>query len=276
MLRPVEPILVVGLFRIERACLLELLTSLDPPGWVAPTVCTGWAVRDIAAHLVADDLGRLSRSRDGHVTGLRTDRADLVSFVNAQNEAWVEAMRRISPRILLTLLELGGRETLEHFETLDPLAMGGPVWWATGDDPAPVWLDLARELTERWHHQQQIRNAVGAPSLDDPTLLRPVLATFAHALPRTFRDVGLPEGAAIELAVVGESGRAWSIVRTGDEWLLHEGRAAAPHAAVEIGQEDFWRLVTKGIRPEVAERRARLSGDIGMARRVLTSVAIIG
>jgi uncharacterized protein (TIGR03083 family) len=276
MLQPVEPILVVDLFRIERASLLELLTSLDHGRWEAPTVCTGWTVRDIAAHLVADDLGRLSRSRDGHVTGPQTDRANLVTLVNAQNDAWVIAMRRISPRVLLTLLEIGGRETLEHFESLDPFEIDGPVWWATGDEPAPVWLDLARELTERWHHQQQIRDAVGAPSLDDPSLMGPMLGTFAHALPRTFRDVDLPEGAAIELAVAGESGRTWSIVRTRDEWLLREGRAAAPHATVEIGQEDFWRLVTKGITPEVAERRARLSGDIGMARRVLTSVAIIG
>jgi hypothetical protein len=49
-----EPILVVDLFPLERAALLDLLESLNPVAWERATVCTGWAVRDIAAHLVGD------------------------------------------------------------------------------------------------------------------------------------------------------------------------------------------------------------------------------
>jgi len=76
------------------------------------------------------------------------DNEDLLSFVNRQNTEWVKATRRLSPMVLRTLLELGGRETQRHFEAFDPNEMGGPVSWATGDEPAPSWLDLARELTE--------------------------------------------------------------------------------------------------------------------------------
>lgn len=83
--------------------------------------------------------------------------------MNRQNAEWVKATRRLSPMVLRTLLELGGQESQQHFEALDPNEVGGPVSWATGDKPAPIWLDLARELTEHWHHQEQIHDAVGAP-----------------------------------------------------------------------------------------------------------------
>ena len=55
-------------FRNERDLLIQPLRNLDEPEWTADTVCTGWSVRDVAAHLLHDDLRRLSRSRD-HVEG---------------------------------------------------------------------------------------------------------------------------------------------------------------------------------------------------------------
>lgn len=51
---------------------------------------------------------------------------------------------------------------------LDLNALGGPVEWATGSDPAPAWLDIAREYMERYIHQRQIRDATGRPGLGIP------------------------------------------------------------------------------------------------------------
>ena len=273
-MRSPEPILVVDLFPLERAALLDLLESVDPPAWERETVCAGWAVRDIVAHLVGDDLGLVSRGRDAYLPTRRDDE-DLLSFVNRQNAEWVQAARRLSPAVLRTLLRIGARETQRHFESLDPFEIGGPVSWATGGEPAPIWLDLARELTERWHHQQQIRDAVGAHPMMDPRIVRPVLATFAYAIPRTFRAVQRPPGTVVTLLVSGESGGAWSIVREGDVWHLYVGRPTSVQAEVELTQDDFWRLVTKGITTAVAEERGRLAGDLELARRLLTTVAII-
>jgi uncharacterized protein (TIGR03083 family) len=275
MLETPRPILVVDLFPAERAALLELLGSLDPAAWQHDTACAGWTVRDISAHLVADDLGRLSRDRDDYRPDRRLEGEALLPFIDRQNDEWVRAMRRISPELLMTLLDVGGRETQAHFESLHLFAIGDPVSWATGDHPAPVWLDVARELTERWHHQQQIREAVEAPLLTDPALLRPVLETFAHALPQTFRTCERPEGTVARLVVSGDSGGTWSIVRETDAWRLHAGRPTSPDAEAELDQDDFWRLATKGLTPDVAETRASLSGDLELARRLLTIVAII-
>lgn len=36
----------------ERGRLLDLLRSLDPADWDRPSLCTGWRVRDVAAHAI--------------------------------------------------------------------------------------------------------------------------------------------------------------------------------------------------------------------------------
>ena len=54
------PLDVRALFPAERAELLALLRSLDPADWQRATVCPGWRVHDVAAHLVHDYLRKLS------------------------------------------------------------------------------------------------------------------------------------------------------------------------------------------------------------------------
>jgi uncharacterized protein (TIGR03083 family) len=51
--------MTVHLFPEERARLLQLLHGLTEE-WRAPTACAGWSVKNVAAHLLGDDLGRLS------------------------------------------------------------------------------------------------------------------------------------------------------------------------------------------------------------------------
>jgi uncharacterized protein (TIGR03083 family) len=238
-------------------------------------VCPGWSAHDIAAHLLADDVGRLSRGRDGYAPSSRRQGEPFVEFINRQNEEWVGAWRRVSPALIVDLLTDTGDQTARYFAALDPHAMGAGVWWATGDDPAPVWLDLARELTERWHHQAQIRDAIGAPPLIDPVIFAPVIATFAFALPRTFRDVDAPPGTAVVLHVSGPSGGSWSIVRETGRWDLRVGEGGEPAARASIDEDTWWRLVTKGISATSAEARAELSGRLDLARRALGAVAVI-
>lgn len=76
-----------------------------------------------------------------------------MDLVNRLNQEWVVAARRMSPRLLRELLALIGPQVESYFSSLDVEAIGSPVSWA-GPDPAPVWFDIAREFTERRHHQQ--------------------------------------------------------------------------------------------------------------------------
>jgi len=271
-----EPVLVLDLLPAERCELLALLDGLPAEVWRRPTACPGWSVFDVALHLLGGELAWLARGRDGlRPLTPRPDEA-LVPFLNRINDEWVVAARRLSPRVLCDLLRRSGQETHEYVASLDPFEPGERVSWA-GPGPAPRWLHVAREYTERWVHQQQIREAVGAPLLDAPRFLAPVLATFARALPRTFDGVVAPADATVGVVFTGPSGSAWTVVSGGDgRWELRGGRPEhAPTATVELDEDAAWRLFTKGLTPRAARARATIHGDQVLGERALHNVAII-
>src|SRR5205085_5325290 len=97
-------------------------------------------------------------------TALQVGAEGLVAALNRWNEEWVAALRRLSTPLQIDLLAFTAPAIVAFFATLDPHAIGGTVSWA-GPAPLPVWLDTAREYTERWLHQQQIRDALAAPPI---------------------------------------------------------------------------------------------------------------
>lgn len=268
------------LFPGERAALLGLLEDLAPAEWAAPTICPGWSVHDVALHLLGDDVGRLSEGRDGFVNpgfgeGIDiTTLPGLIAAIDRQNAVWVEGTRRISPRLLIAFLRLAGELTEAYFAGLDLTALGMPVDWV-GPQPAPVWLDVAREYTERWVHQQHIRDAVGRPGLKERRWFGPVLATFVRGLPRALGDALAPEGTTVRLIISGEAGGEWVARKVGDTWTLGIAPEIPATATVAIDQEAAWRLFTKGMAKEDARRDARIAGDAALAARVFDTVSIL-
>jgi uncharacterized protein (TIGR03083 family) len=271
--RSPAPVLTTDLFAPDRAALLTLLAELTDEEWARPTACAGWTVKDVALHLLGVDLGNMSVRRDGF--GLSPAPSEsIVAFVNRFNDEWMRAARRLSAPMLRDLLDHIGPPLFTYFASLDLMATGPGVSWA-GLARAPVWLDVAREYTERWHHQQHIRDAVGKPGQTDRRFLHPIIATFVHALPVAFRECIAPDGTAVQLHVAGESGGDWSAVREASAWHLYAGAPASPAARVTLDAGITWRLFTKGIAPEEARHAATIEGDARLGEWVLQAVAII-
>ena len=274
-LRPPEPVWVLDLFAEERTALLDLLSGLIGEDWEKPTACAGWSVKDVALHILGGDLGNLSRRRDGLGGVSPTTRENFINSLNLFNEEWVVVARRLSPRVVIELLEFSGPRLFDYFKSLDLRATGGGVSWA-GLDQAPVWLDVAREYTERWLHQQHIRDAVGKPGLADRRFMGPVLAAFVYALPVAFQHADAPPGTAVHIHITGEAGGHWSVVqhRKG-VWTLYAGAPDSAAARIEIDQSAAWRLFTRGISAQEAEPLVRIEGDEELGKYVLHAVAII-
>jgi uncharacterized protein (TIGR03083 family) len=220
--RPLLPLL--------RAELVALLTGLARDDWALPTACPGWTVHGVAAHLLGVELGNVSGRRDRWGRGPAKGE-DLDSWLNAFNQQWVEAAGRISPALLVELLNLAGARFEEYVATLDLDATGVRVQWATGSDPAPVWLDVGREYMERYVHQQQIREATGRPPLG-ADFVSPVLATAAHALPRALDRVSRPVGTVVTFTAEGEGGGSWYVLRSVGGWELEAAPEAGAGASV--------------------------------------------
>ncbi len=224
-LRPPRPVLPLEPIRRVDHELVRLLRALDPEDWARPA-STSWTVRDVAAHLLDGNLRRLSLDRDCFTPELEPPKSGgfggLLDYLNRLNAEWIRAAKRLSPRLIVELLEVTNPWVLEHFRSLDPEARAAfAVAWA-GQERSPAWLDVAREYTEKWHHQHQIRGAVGAPELDDPALLEPLLGTLVWALPPVYEDVEVGEGTVVLLRAIGPLRLGWALRRDEDGWSLHE------------------------------------------------------
>lgn len=270
-------ILVADRFPALRVKLLDLLADLAGDEWNHPTAAPQWSVKDVCAHLLGGDVAIISGRRDQfRLSGPPIkDHQQLIPFIDRINAEWVQAARRMSPQLLREFLALTGPTVEKIFASLDLMAMGGAVTWA-GPEPAPVWLDIAREFTERWHHQQQIRDATGRSPLYDPYFFAPVLDAFVRALPHNFRHAEAPIGTTVRLSISGEAGGTWFIQKQSDHWLLLLDSPSQLAADVVIPQDTAWRLFTKGLSAEAARSRSTVHGDDSLAAPIFSTVAIIG
>ncbi|MFF8955660.1 maleylpyruvate isomerase family mycothiol-dependent enzyme [Streptomyces sp. NPDC014894] len=117
------------LVHAERAALIDDLARLDDARWEEPSLCAGWTVHDVAAHLV--DTARTTRL--GFVAGLVRAGFDF----DRQNTRGVERERGASPR-----------ETLERLRR---------VASRTSTPPAPLDSRIVEEVV----HGEDIRRPLG-------------------------------------------------------------------------------------------------------------------
>jgi uncharacterized protein (TIGR03083 family) len=266
-------------FRPVSSGLVELLRGLPLEGWNQPTVAGTWVVRDVVAHLLDSTLRRLSFHRDGMAPpppagAIRSER-DFVRFINDLNAQWVAAAKRLSPRVLTDLFERASREAADWYESLslDAPALF-PVSWA-GEDASAGWFDLGREFTELWHHQQQIRMAVGANTVADPRYLAAVVDVAVRGLPHAFREVAAEPGQTVGIDIRGPSGGQWTLRRERQGWTLWRGASPEATARIRLSDETAWQLLFHALRPDEAERSIQIEGRVDLARAFLRARSVI-
>jgi uncharacterized protein (TIGR03083 family) len=271
------PILCAHLLRKVDEELIGLLRSLAPGEWDLQTIAPAWKVRDVAAHLLDTALRKLSMVRDSFYADaveIRTPQ-DLVTLVNRLNGEGVTVYRRLSPPVLIDLMKMACEQCARFHESLDPFAPAVfPVSWA-GEEKSLNWFDTARELTERWHHQQQIRFATNRPGIMIPELYHPVLDCFVRGLPHLYRDVDAPPGTVLLLEISGECGGNWFLSRGFTGWTFENGAAGDLAARVFIPEALAWRLFTKGIDRETARAQVQIEGDAELGEKVLGLIGIV-
>jgi len=140
------------LARAERIDLLVLLTGLEPRQWDVPTLCTGWRVRDLVAHVISyEGLGPrdlVRRFVRGRFSLARINDTRLAEFHDA------------GPKDLLAMLE-------RHLEPSGlTTAFGGRI-----------------ALLDCLIHQQDIRRPLGATRTIPAERLEPALSFARYAPP---------------------------------------------------------------------------------------------
>jgi uncharacterized protein (TIGR03083 family) len=276
--QPLQPIFTAHLFPKLEAKLIELLRGLAPEDWEKQTLAPKWKVKDVAAHLLDTQIRKLAAARHGYKpeNSKKISSAKLVSLINSLNAEGVRQYNQLNPGDLILKMETASRESAEYHQALDPFGTAMfPVSWA-GEEESANWFDTAREFTERWHHQQQIRLAINKPGIMTREFYFPVLDCFLRALPYCYRNVSAKSGTLAQFRVSGECGGSWHLFQDGGAWILIASPTGEKISDVTIPQEIAWRIFTKGISFEEAAAQAQVAGDEAVGLHILKMISIVG
>jgi uncharacterized protein (TIGR03083 family) len=266
------------LFRTERSRLLDVLHSLGVRDWDRPSPCPGWSVLGLAAHLLGGDLTLLAGHRDGHCgipapEGLREQ--EFIGWLDELQIKWVHAARRLSPRLVTDLLEWTDRQIVEMVSVQDASALTARVSWASAG-PVPVWLDQARELSERWIHRQQMLEALGHPSDLRQDLAEPVIDGLRWAWPFRLEAHQRPAGSTVEIGVAGpELACRWHLVADDASWQFRPAPERPVLAELQLTAEQAWRLLSNNLDASVHGEVLRW-GESELVETLMRTRAIIG
>jgi len=274
-----SPVDTRALFRPVSRDLITILRRLTPAQWERPTIAGSWLVRDVVAHLVDVTLRRLSFHRDAMTPprpaiAITSDR-EFVDVINGLNAQWIITAKRFSPRVLTDLLECASADVADWFEQL-PLsapALFGVSW--AGEQTSEGWFDIGREFTELWHHQEQIRIAVGVPSLADSRYLRAVLDISMRGLPHAFRDVPAQPGQTVAFDIGGPAGGQWTLSREARRWKISVGVPAVATTRVSLRDDVAWKLLFNGLGEAQAADDVRIEGLAELGRQFLRARSVI-
>lgn len=256
----------------------QLLEDLAPHEWETQTIARLWKVKDVAAHLLDGNIRVLSGLRDEY----RPDQPeigsyqDLVQYLNRLNHEWVMAMKRVSPTMLMELLKRTGPAFCDYYTSLDPEGKAVfPVAWA-GEEESKNWMHIAREYTEKFLHQQQIRDAVKRPGLLNETYFQPFLDVCMLALPFTLRDQHASPGVSVVVRIIGNVEAAYEIQYDGKSWnRIPVQSGKSPDSEVCIDSNASWKLFSKSRRYHELSELIQFNGDKKLALNALEMVSFM-
>lgn len=255
--------------------LIQLLRSLKEGDWQKRTVASRWNVKDVVAHLLDGNIRTLSMLRDNHwgENANVSSYEALVQFLNQLNADWVKAMQRVSPQMLLLLHEITGPMYCSYYASLNPFAPAGfAVAWA-GEETSFNWMHIAREYTEKFLHQQQIRDAIGDETLLGSPYYHTFMDILMRGLPHSYRNTTAAEGTCIQVNIndVG----SWYVQRMNDHWQLVSTTPTVPSASISVPRDLAWKLFSKSIRPSAVLSQISTNGPEELIQPALHMVSVM-
>lgn len=195
----------------------------------------------------------------------------MINFIQDLNKKWIIATKRLSPKILISLLEYSNSELVDYLETLNLYDKAlFSVDWA-GEGLSLNWFDIAREYTEKWHHQMQIIEALGVNSkLYEKKYFKPVISTFVQGIPYTFNKFN-KENFYLIIEILGESGGIFYIGKNNNKTTFLEN--IETENKITITQDEFWKLVTNS--KDKNKISYFVQGDQSLGNHIITLVSVM-
>lgn len=266
------------LFPVINKLLIAFLKRLSPDDWKRQTVARKWVIKDVAAHLLDGNLRKIAGYRDNwRITPGKPVNSynELVDYLNEINNEWVIAAKRLSPQLITELLEKTNDEVYAVLENLDPFGKAvHSVAWA-GESESYNWFHIAREYTEVFIHQQQMRDAVNDQSLLTAELYHPFLNIFIQALPFTYRDMQAKENSMLKFTITGEGGGSWFLKKENNKWIIVTEEKTNIIAETIIDGRVAWKLFSKSVRKEDIQGSFEIKGNYVLGEKILDMVSVM-
>jgi hypothetical protein len=260
---------------------ISLLKGLEHEEWEKPSPIEGRTVKDLASHILDGSLRRLSLQRDKFSDNSRETNinsySDLVSYIQDLNKEWILASRRLSPKILIDLLEYSEKQVFDFFKSLNMTdkALFSVAW--AGESKSENWFDIAREYTEKWHHQMQIRLALNKPLLMDKKYIEPLYDTFMLGLPFHYKDLtDYTTGLTIKITLTGILNKSWYLQKQTEQWSFIENHSIKTDVSIELPDSIAWILFTNTDRnKEKYKSKVNIEGDNKLGLKLMDFVAVM-
>jgi len=233
--------------------LITYLATLPDEAWHTQTIAKKWLIKDVSAHLLDGAIRGLSMGRDGYFPPGPppefSSYASLVTYLNDLNETWTNALRRVSPQILVPWLQSTGKQYMDFLVQLPPQdkALFGVAW--AGETQSKNEFHVAREYTERFLHQLQIRDALGDQELLETHFYSAFLSICFMAFPYSFREIDAETGTQVSILVPSSFGGQWTIEKKEEGWTWASKKTNSQSTtSVRIPPEFAWKLLSKSWR----------------------------
>lgn len=254
----------------------HLLTDLSDERWAAPTALPGWAVHDVASHVIGTEsmlMGLPTPEADVDLSALPHVHNDIGHL----NESWVRALRGETPDGMRLRL---GEVTAQRSTMLT--SMVDDVWNAVTMTPAgpdSYGRFMRIRIFDCWMHEQDIREAVDRPATDEDL----AGVTAQQALDEMAASMGFvvgkrgkaPEGARVALELTGPLQRTIRVAVDGRAAVVDDFGGAEPTVTIRVDGWQFTRLC--GGRPLSASRPAAVEvlGDEQVGRRIVDNLSYV-
>ena len=178
---------VWALVHAERAALIDDLDRLDDAQWDEPSLCPGWTVHDVVAHLVdVAESTRLGFARDMVKAGFDFDRQNERGIARAKGATPAQTLQRLRQAATRTTMPLAPKDTRIVEEVVHGEDIRRPLGLRRDYPPQAVERSL----------RQQVRTSTKFGGVKELVAGRRLVATDTDLTIGTGREL---RGTAIEL-----------------------------------------------------------------------------
>lgn len=192
---------MVGLATTEYDRIVALLRDLEPDDWARPTVCDGWSVHDMVAHLLGAAEANASQVENAKqlLRGARRTRRDDRPLVDGINEVQIEDRRGLAAAELVQrLTAVAPRAVKGRRRTPAPLR-GVPVPGPLGTSITLGFLVDIVYTRDQWMHRVDLAAATGRDLVLTPEHDGRIVADVV-------RDWVATHGQPVDLELTGPAG----------------------------------------------------------------------